>query len=119
MDRGCGITTILRHPQFGGIRRMPEITMLAIDLDGTLLTDDKRISAACAEAIRDAMNAGLKVCIATGRAWPGAKEFVREIGTDADRLVKMSVFRQSDERAGRGLRTSVRENEPYRSPVNR
>ncbi len=61
---------------------MPEITMLAIDLDGTLLTDDKRISAACAEAIRDAMNAGLKVCIATGRAWPGAKEFVREIGTD-------------------------------------
>lgn len=58
------------------------IKMLAIDLDGTLLTDDKRISEANAEAVRKAMDAGIKVCIATGRAWPGAKEFVRALGTD-------------------------------------
>lgn len=62
---------------------MSDIVMLAIDLDGTLLTDDKRISDANARAIREAMDAGVKVCIATGRAWPGAKEYARELGVDA------------------------------------
>lgn len=58
------------------------ISMIAIDLDGTLLTDDKRITRGNAEAIRTAMDAGYRVCIATGRAWPGAKEFVTALGID-------------------------------------
>lgn len=58
------------------------IAMLAIDMDGTLLTDDKRITAGNAEAVRKAMDAGIRVCISTGRAWPGAREFATTLGID-------------------------------------
>ena len=58
------------------------ISMLAIDMDGTLLTDDKRISAGNEEAIRWAMEHGIRVGVSTGRAWPGAREFVYALGID-------------------------------------
>lgn len=54
--------------------------MLAIDLDGTLLTEAKEITADNLAAVRRASEAGCHVCIATGRAWPGAREFVRRLG---------------------------------------
>lgn len=54
--------------------------MLAIDLDGTMLTDAKEITAGNLAAIRKASEAGCHVCIATGRAWPGARDFVRKLG---------------------------------------
>ena len=57
----------------------PRRKMIAIDLDGTLLTRDKRISPRNMEALRKAMDEGVFVCIATGRAWPGAKAFASEI----------------------------------------
>lgn len=57
----------------------PKRKLIAIDLDGTLLTNDKRISSGNRAALRKAMDAGVFVCIATGRAWPGAKAFVSEI----------------------------------------
>ena len=56
-----------------------KIRLAAIDLDGTLLTGAKTISGTNAGAIRAAMDAGAYICIATGRAWPGAKEFIREL----------------------------------------
>lgn len=46
----------------------------AIDLDGTLLKDDKTISARSLSAVSAAVSKGVRVCISTGRAWPGAKE---------------------------------------------
>ena len=54
--------------------------MLAVDLDGTLLTDDKRISEANREALREAVDNGVCVVISTGRAWPGARAFAEELG---------------------------------------
>lgn len=56
-----------------------KIRLAAIDLDGTLLTGDKRITKGNAEAVRKAMQSGALICIATGRAWPGAKEFVQAL----------------------------------------
>lgn len=58
------------------------ISMLAIDMDGTLLTDDKRVSAGNAEAIRFATERGIRVGVSTGRAWPGAREFACALGID-------------------------------------
>ena len=57
----------------------PKRKMIAIDLDGTLLTKDKKITEGNLAAIRKAMDAGVFVCIATGRAWPGARAFAAEV----------------------------------------
>ncbi len=54
--------------------------MAAIDLDGTLLTDAKTISEGNLRALKEAAEAGVIVCISTGRAWPGAREFARQAG---------------------------------------
>ena len=51
--------------------------MVAIDLDGTLLTDDKRISERNLAEIRRVLESGAFVIISTGRAWPGAEPYVR------------------------------------------
>lgn len=61
---------------------MNDYKMIAIDLDGTLLTDNKTISLTNMRALLDAMKAGVRICISTGRAWPGARQFVRQIGPD-------------------------------------
>lgn len=57
----------------------PKRKLIAIDLDGTLLTKEKRITEGNKAAIRKAMDAGVFVCIATGRAWPGARAFADEV----------------------------------------
>lgn len=54
--------------------------MVAIDLDGTLLTDDKRVSEGNLAELRRVIAQGVHVIISTGRAWPGAKPFVRMLG---------------------------------------
>ena len=41
--------------------------LIAFDMDGTLLTSDKRVTEACREAIADAVAAGKDVAICTGR----------------------------------------------------
>lgn len=57
--------------------------MIAIDMDGTLLTDDKRISERNMRALKAAMEAGVRVCIATGRAWQGSRKFIDAIVPNA------------------------------------
>ncbi len=57
--------------------------MIAVDLDGTLLTDDKRISRGNSEALRRANDAGIHIVISTGRAWPGVREFAGQLGISA------------------------------------
>ncbi len=43
--------------------------MIAIDLDGTLLSPDGQVSQRTKSAVRRALDAGLLVCFATGRSW--------------------------------------------------
>ena len=54
--------------------------MFAVDLDGTLLTGDKRISEANKKALKQATESGIHVVLSTGRAWPGARAFAEELG---------------------------------------
>lgn len=54
--------------------------LVAIDLDGTLLTDDLMISPNTVTAIKKAVEAGTIVTIATGRMFSSAKLIARQLG---------------------------------------
>ena len=43
--------------------------LVCIDLDGTLLSDDKKIPTENIKTIQEAINSGVKICIATGRIY--------------------------------------------------
>ena len=46
---------------------MPQYRMIAIDLDGTLLSPDGRVTPRTKTAVHGALAAGMLVCFATGR----------------------------------------------------
>ncbi len=54
--------------------------LIFIDLDGTLLSSDKKISKENRDAIRSAEEKGLKVIICTGKVFKSAKRFAHEVG---------------------------------------
>lgn len=54
--------------------------IIAIDMDGTLLNDEKRISEENKKAIMNAVNIGHTVVIATGRSYLSAKDMLEEEG---------------------------------------
>ncbi|MBB6670917.1 Cof-type HAD-IIB family hydrolase [Cohnella nanjingensis] len=51
---------------------MGKYRLLALDLDGTLLNDRQEISPANLEWVRRASEAGVTVCVSTGRGFPSA-----------------------------------------------
>ena len=55
-------------------------TLLALDMDGTLLGPDHEVQAETAEAIRAAEAAGLGVCLATGRSYSESLDAWRSLG---------------------------------------
>lgn len=57
--------------------------LLAIDMDGTLLKDDKTIAEEDAAAIREAHRHGILVTLATGRLTAGTMPVARELGLTA------------------------------------
>lgn len=54
--------------------------LIAIDLDGTLLTDKLEITPRTIKAIQKAVELGTVVTIATGRMYPSAKQFAKQLG---------------------------------------
>ena len=56
------------------------VKLIAIDLDGTLLNSQGRISKGNLAAIRLAENQGVKIVLCTGRPYLSMKNFVSEIG---------------------------------------
>lgn len=56
--------------------------LIAIDLDGTLLTDELTITPRTIQAIQKAVELGTVVTIATGRMYPSAKQFAQQLGID-------------------------------------
>ncbi|WP_138495247.1 Cof-type HAD-IIB family hydrolase [Paenibacillus pinistramenti] len=56
--------------------------MLALDMDGTLLNGNHQISPETAKWIHKASEAGVHVCLSTGRAYNEAAPFGAELGLD-------------------------------------
>lgn len=62
--------------------------LIALDMDGTLLTSDKSISTRTKQAIQKARELGVKVVLASGRPHDGMKEKIAELGiSGADEFV--------------------------------
>jgi Cof subfamily protein (haloacid dehalogenase superfamily) len=59
---------------------IPTIKLLAIDIDGTLLTPQQKISTRTREAIQAAQEAGIVVTLATARRYGNSKQFADELG---------------------------------------
>eukprot|EP00210_Caulerpa_lentillifera_P001233 g1189.t1 len=57
-----------------------DVHLVALDLDGTLLTSHQQISQPTKEAIQETMNRGIQVVIATGKARPGAISACEKFG---------------------------------------
>ena len=58
---------------------MPKIQLIAMDLDGTLLTTDKRLTERNRHALEKAVEAGIFVVPATGRIYAGVPEELRAL----------------------------------------
>lgn len=56
------------------------IQLIALDLDGTLLNSDKKISPRNKEALKRAADKGVKLILCTGRASSAVKDYVEELG---------------------------------------
>ena len=59
---------------------MHRIRLLALDLDGTLLTEDKKIPESTKYYVRKAVDAGICVIFATGRGYPTAAPYWEALG---------------------------------------
>lgn len=53
--------------------------LVAIDIDGTLVAENKIIAEPINDAIQRVVNAGIKVILCTGRPLPGAQPYVEEL----------------------------------------
>ena len=58
---------------------MGEIQLIAMDLDGTLLTTDKRLTERNRNAMEKAAEAGIFIVPATGRIYTGLPEEIRDL----------------------------------------
>ena len=61
---------------------MPRFKLLALDMDGTVLTDDKKITNTTKYWLNRAMEAGITVMFATGRGIQTAESYWLELGLD-------------------------------------
>ena len=56
--------------------------LVAIDMDGTLLNDEKKISERNRQAIRQATENGCMIVISTGRGFVGVERYLKDLGLD-------------------------------------
>jgi len=61
------------------MRKAPRIDLIALDLDGTLLDERDGVSAANRQAIRAALDLGVRVVLVTGRGADAPARLVREL----------------------------------------
>lgn len=61
---------------------MKPVTLIASDMDGTLLTSQHVISHRTQKSIQAAVERGIRFVIASGRPWPGIAPYVKELGLD-------------------------------------
>lgn len=72
--------------------------MLVLDMDGTLLTNDKKISPGNREALKLAVEKGVKVVISTGRIFASARVFGEMIGVKAPIIASNGAYIREKDR---------------------
>ncbi|TCD46434.1 Cof-type HAD-IIB family hydrolase [Streptococcus sp. X16XC17] len=60
------------------------IKLLALDMDGTLLNDRKELTKTQVDTIHQAVDAGVKLVLCTGRILNGIKPYFEQLGLDAE-----------------------------------
>ncbi|HEY8394592.1 MAG TPA: HAD family hydrolase [Thermaerobacter sp.] len=75
-----------------GSRRPARYRLLALDVDGTLLTSRGTITRRTKRAIRQALAAGIHVTLATGRVFPSARLLARALGLRTPLVVSDGAF---------------------------
>ena len=65
-------------------KRIKEVRCLLFDLDGTLLTDDKRITQYSADVLNRAREAGYRIAFSTGRSLGALGGFTKPVGLVTD-----------------------------------
>lgn len=68
------------------------LKMIAMDLDGTLLDQEKNIAPEDAAAVREAVAAGYYVTLATGRMYRSAQPYAQELGLTHPLVVYNGAF---------------------------
>ncbi len=68
------------------------VKLIVTDLDGTLLNDDKHIPYDNVIALREAIEKGVHVSIATGRNFGSAKRYIKELGLDVPVILQNGAF---------------------------
>jgi Cof subfamily protein (haloacid dehalogenase superfamily) len=56
--------------------------LLVADIDGTLVNAAREITPPVRAAVAAAQGRGVRVCLATGRIWPSARQYVEGLGAD-------------------------------------
>jgi len=85
---------------------MPDIKLITIDLDHTLLDNERQVSERNARAVRQAVEEGVTVAIATGRSHSSALTYARQLEIDAPIISYNGAMirRPDDEQPMRHLR---------------
>lgn len=65
------------------------IKLIAIDIDGTLLNNDRKITPAVYKALKDAEAQGVRIVLCTGRPLTGVQDLLKELDlfTDNDFVI--------------------------------
>lgn len=83
--------------------------LLAVDLDGTLLDSQHRLSQRNRDALHRVHQAGLRIVLCTGRSFPETRPILEDIGLDLDATVTVFGAVITDVPSGRTLeRTPIR-----------
>jgi len=72
--------------------------MIVLDVDGTLLTNDKRISDANKRALKAAVDIGVKVVISTGRIFTSAVLYSEMLGIDTPVIASNGAYIKEKDR---------------------
>ncbi|NLO89215.1 MAG: HAD family phosphatase [Clostridia bacterium] len=79
------------------MKRNFNIKLIAVDLDGTLLDNDGKISPRVKDAVAKVREKGVEVTLATGRTFLSAKPFAAELGINLPLITYMgALVRYSD-----------------------
>lgn len=88
--------------------------MIAMDMDGTLLTTDKKVSKYSKAVLQRASDMGVKLVVCTGRIFKSAKSFAKIIGTKAPIVASNGAYIREKDRDEVIYSKPLKRNEIYK-----